>query len=207
MKQKELDAIVEANSLYVRGKGGERANLRGATLEGASLKRADLREANLEGANLWGANLWQANLGGTNLRGSHLERANLEGANLEGVYLEWANLWQANLGGTNLRGAHLERANLEGASLEGAYLNWMSHNLIAEILRQAAGDSVRRRMIAGLVTVSTDWCWEDFLRIRHKERKWALETLASYVQEGDFTPKTLKWMKGELKEPDGQHGK
>ena len=90
---------------------------------------------------------------------------------------------------------NLSWANLTGADLSGAIINWQSHNLIAEILRQSAGDNVQRRMVAGLVLVSHDWCWGEFLALDIPEREWALETLAAYVKD-DGAPEALRRMEG-----------
>jgi hypothetical protein len=149
-------------SKEIRENGGVNAVLRGANLYGANLHRADLRGANLHGADL----RW---------------------ANLHGADLRWANLH-----GADLRWANLYLADLRGADLYGATINWMSHPLCAEILRVAAGDSVPRRMLAGLVLVSLDWCWDRLLTVRSKERRWALTTLARYTKEGDGHPAILE---------------
>jgi uncharacterized protein YjbI with pentapeptide repeats len=143
------------------------------------------------------ADLYKANLYLANLRGADLHGANLHGANLYGADLRWANLYLADLHGADLHGANLHGADLYGADLRGADLygatiNWMSHPLCAEILRVAAGDSVPRRMLAGLVLVSLDWCWDRLLTVRSKERRWALTTLARYTKEGDGHPAILE---------------
>jgi hypothetical protein len=116
MTPNDLKSILDSHLLWLRGSGGERANLAGANLEGANLARANLRGANLAGANLRGANL----------RGAYLR-----GANLAGAYLAGANLARANLEGANLEGASLRGANLEGARLpafqipqEGSLIVW-----------------------------------------------------------------------------------
>ncbi len=131
------------------------------------------------------------------LRGANLRGANLEGAYLEGAYLRGAYLRGANLEGANLRGANLEGANLEGAYLEGAYLrgakvNWSDHYLLSEILLRVAGDDLDKNMVAGLIRLRTDWCWEKWLKLEHSQRDWALEELAKWVQEGDNAPAILK---------------
>ena len=58
----DLKKILEEHLLWLNGKGGRRANLRGADLRGANLCGADLSGANLCGADLSGANLCGANL-------------------------------------------------------------------------------------------------------------------------------------------------
>jgi hypothetical protein len=196
----------------LRGANLRGANLREANLRGANLREANLREANLRGADLRGANLREANLRGADLEGANLEGANLEGANLEGANLEGANLRGADLEGADLEGANLEGANLEGANLEGAnleavILNWQSHQLLGELLKRAAGESIEKRMVAGLITISTDWCWHEFLAIEHSEfdiepgllsefrdryKEWAIQILAQYVQNEDGSPDIIK---------------
>jgi len=129
-----------------------------------------------------GANLSRADLSGLNLFGAYLSRANLSRVNLSG----------ADLSGVNLSRVNLSRANLSGANLSGATIDWTSYDVVAELLRRAAGDSVDRRMLAGLVLVSRDWCWKKFLAIEHPERGWALGALRGYVREGDNAPDALK---------------
>jgi uncharacterized protein YjbI with pentapeptide repeats len=167
---------------------------------------ADLYGANLRGANLYGANLYGANLRGANLYGANLYGANLYGANLRGADLYGANLCGANLYGADLYGARLYGADLYGADLYGANdprprLNWSNHNLIGEILRQAAGTVVARREVAGLVFMSQDWCWKDFMKIKHSQKRWALEELAKWVQDDDGAPDVLKKLAARKPKP------
>lgn len=123
MTTEQLREILAAHSVWVRGEGGMRANLRGADLIGADLIGADLRDADLTGANLRDANLSGADLRDANLRGADLRRANLGGADLSG----------ANLSGACLSGADLSGANLSAASLSWAYgverasVSWHGH--------------------------------------------------------------------------------
>jgi len=92
---------------------------------------------------------------------------------------------------SSLVGANLRGADLYGADLRGAKINWQSHAVIAEILRQAAGEDYEKRMAAGLILVSPDWCWDRFLKIELPQKEWALETLTSYVTDGDEAPSVL----------------
>jgi hypothetical protein len=46
-------------------------------------------------------------------------------------------------------------------------------------------------MIAGLIRISTDWCWDKLMEIRHKEKKWALDELKKWVKDGDDAPEFL----------------
>lgn len=95
MTQEQINKILASHKEWMKGTGGERANLRVANLyradlyradlRGANLRDADLRDANLRDANLRGADLYDANLYGADLRGADLRGADLCGANLRGV--------------------------------------------------------------------------------------------------------------------------
>lgn len=71
-------------------------------------------------------------------------------------------------------------------------MNWQSHDLIAEILRRSSGNDIQKRMVAGLILVSRDWCWDQFLAIEHEQREWALGVLRQYVKDGDGAPDVLR---------------
>jgi hypothetical protein len=81
--------------------------------------------------------------------------------------------------------------SLNHAILDGASLSWTSHDLIAEVLRRAAGDDVAKRMIAGLILVSRDWCWEQFMAVETVENTWANHELARWIKDGDEHPRCL----------------
>jgi len=161
-------------------------------VNGYEIKRgADLRGADLHGADMRGADLHGADMRGADLSGAGLRRASLRRADLHGAYLSGADLHGADLRGANLHRAYLHGANLRWANLRNVKMNWQSHTLLAEVLRRSAGENVQRRMLAGLVFISTDWCWKDLLRIRHKERRWALSVLAGYITDNDAHPSVL----------------
>ena len=93
------------------------------------------------------------------------------------------------LQGANLRYADLRSANLRSADLADIKsINWSSHDLLAEILLRAAGQDIGKRMVAGLILVSRDWCWEEFSKIEHPQRDWAIAELAKWVRKGDDVP-------------------
>lgn len=132
MEKEKLQKILENHKRWLRGDGGERAdlsgeNLRYAHFEGAVLCRADLRNADIMGANLAGADLQGADLQGAflwnaNLRCADLRRTNLKGANLNGADLSYACLTRASITGACLRGANLQWVDLQGADLTKANL-------------------------------------------------------------------------------------
>ena len=67
MTPEQIKHVLEQHYLWLKGGGGEKANL-------------------------YGANLYWANLYGANLERANLEEANLKGANLKGAYLKGAYL-------------------------------------------------------------------------------------------------------------------
>jgi hypothetical protein len=68
---------------------------------------------------------------------------------------------------------------------------WSSHAFLAELLRRAAGYDIAKRSIAGLISISLDWCWPQFLSIDHPEKPWALMVLAAAIVDGDDHPREL----------------
>jgi hypothetical protein len=117
MTTEELQHTLEQHELWLRGEGGQRANLSECNLSAANLSGADLSAANMSGANLS-----EANLSGSDLRGADLYTANLRGADLSGSDLRGANLRGANLSGSDLRGADLRGSDLRGSDLSGSNL-------------------------------------------------------------------------------------
>jgi hypothetical protein len=69
MDKEKLQKILESHGLWLRGEGGERANLQGANLTGANLEYTDLSSADLRRADLSSADLGYANLRGADLSG------------------------------------------------------------------------------------------------------------------------------------------
>jgi uncharacterized protein YjbI with pentapeptide repeats len=132
--------------------------------------------------------LWLAGNGG---KRANLRDADLRGADLRDADLRGANLRDANFYGANLRGANLRGADLRDADLYGVRPGWSSHDLMSEILRQAAGDNVSRLKMAGLLLVKREWCWQEFLNLHDPETEWALSVLRAYVQGGDGAPEVL----------------
>lgn len=115
MNKKQIQKIVKEHEKWIRGEGGEKANLAGANLMKANLAGINLEGADLKGAKLVGAKLMDANLKEANLVEANLVEANLEGASLMYANLEGANLMYANLTYADLEGANLKRANLDFA--------------------------------------------------------------------------------------------
>ena len=182
------EVIYHSESARTTKAATEEAAKSGANLSGADLRGADLRGAYLSGADLSGAYL----------SGAYLRGANLSGAYLRGAYLRGADLRHADLRGADLSGAYLRGADLSGAYLRGAKINWQSHHLISQILYRSAQNEedstlqLEKRKVAGLIAISTDWCWNKFLSIEEPLRDWALETLAPYAQDDASAPNAVK---------------
>ena len=152
----------------------------------------NLYRANLSKANLYRANLYRADLSGANLYRANLSEADLSGANLSEADLSEANLYRANLPEADLSGANLSGASLSKANLSETCLNWSSRDLIAQVLFQWAQSSPERRMIAGLVLISKDWCWNDFERLLNMpSMQDALIHLKTLVLPNDNHPAIL----------------
>ena len=161
-------------------------------LAGVNLSGANLYRANLSKANLYRANLYRADLSGANLYRANLSEADLSGANLSEADLSEANLYRANLPEADLSGANLSGASLSKANLSETCLNWSSRDLIAQVLFQWAQSSPERRMIAGLVLISKDWCWNDFERLLNMpSMQDALIHLKTLVLPNDNHPAIL----------------
>jgi uncharacterized protein YjbI with pentapeptide repeats len=157
-------------------------------LEAVTMKEAVVAAVSV-GAYLGGADLEGAYLGGAYLRGAYLRGAYLGGADLEGADLGGADLGGAYLRGADLRGAYLGvaylgGAYLRGADLRGAVIAWQSHDLIAHLLFTKAGSNTNRRSLAGLILISKDWCWDQFMKLEHPEREWAIGVLKALRPEG-----------------------
>lgn len=82
-------------------------------------------------------------------------------------------------------------SDLSWSNLSGSNLSWSSHDLLAEVLRRAAGDNIQHRMIAGLLLVSREWCWDEFLAVEGVDNEWALRELAKWIQPSDSHPECL----------------
>ena len=123
MDAKELKKVLDEHKKWLKGEGGNRADLSGAKLFGTDLSGADLSGADLSGANLSGADLFGADLSGTDLSGTDLSGTDLSGADLSGANLSGAKLFGTDLSGTDLSGANLSGAKLSGADLSGAKLS------------------------------------------------------------------------------------
>lgn len=116
-KELSLQKVIIQHERWLRGDGGQRADLSKQDLSGV-----DLSGINLTRANLFRANLHTARLYKTRLVRAHLCEANLSGANLTYANLSEANLARAKLFDVDLSGADLTRANLSEADLTDAIL-------------------------------------------------------------------------------------
>jgi len=120
-----------------------------------------------DGVTMYGP-LREANLPECSFRRAHMEGADLSNANLQGSDFSHADLKDATICGADLRGCYFTGAWLWGVSIDFATrFRKDSYDIIAEILRQwdsnssdDGGNSIKRRMIAGVVYVSRSSCWD-----------------------------------------------
>lgn len=113
INQEELNKILKEHELWVKGKGGKRANLRCANLENADLEYVNLKYADLKYANLSNTDLSNTDLRYTNLRCVDLRYTDLRYTNLSHADLSYSNLSNSNLSNANLSNADLSNANLK----------------------------------------------------------------------------------------------
>lgn len=88
--------------------------------------------------------------------------------------------WLNGNGGedADLRGAYLQNADLD---VEIPSTN--DHYFISEILFREV-ENVNQKKIAGLVRISIDWCWEDFLKnCSKRDINWAKKILCGKWKE------------------------
>jgi uncharacterized protein YjbI with pentapeptide repeats len=163
------------------GRYANMTTVNGYTIEpGVDLSHANLRGADLRNADLRYADLRYVDLRVADLRNADLRYADLRYADLRNEDLRSVNLRYADLRYADLRNEDLRYGNLRGADLHSAKLNWNSHDLIAEILRQHAGNNPHRLMLAGWVLMARNKCWDYWLSVDHHEKQWALDVLSQW---------------------------
>ena len=128
MTTDKLKKILDQHKAWLRGEGGERANLSYADLSHVDLHETDLRRANLTEADLSGANVYGANLSHADLRAANLSYADLRKADLSYADFSYANLSYAELHGVDLSGAILNGTNISYADLRYADLSDVEYN-------------------------------------------------------------------------------
>jgi hypothetical protein len=167
-------------------------SLDGARFDGASFYGARFDGASFYGARFYGARFDGASFYGARFDGASFDGASFDGASFDGASFYGASFYGARFDGASFDGASFDGASFDGASFYGAKLSWSSHDILSEILRLAAQGNVERRKVAGLILVSRDWCWEEFLGLASDPHfAWAMDVLADYVQDGDGAPPAL----------------
>ena len=152
---------------------------------------ADLRGANLRGANLRGANLRDADLRGADLRGADLSNADLRGADLRGADLRGADLRGADFLHSVLFRASFLHAHFGNINENRTLVSWQSHEMLAEILRQNAGNDLNRLKIAGIIRLCEQWCWLQFMEMDDPEKSWAMDVLRLWRRADGNNPRFL----------------
>lgn len=167
-----------------------RHNFRNIDLREIDFSHTDLRGCSFNNSDLYHCNFHMANLTGVDLTGTDLAYANFSFSRCHDTLLNFARAvrsqWEyATLTDADLRNINLYQANLNGANLDGANINWFSHEIIAQILLNDAGDNPEQRQIAGLVLVSRDWCWDRLMEVPAvaEARGWWTRVLLPFWHE------------------------
>ena len=100
--------------------------------------------------------------------------------------------WASGKGGVK---ANLSGADLREANLSDARMSWQSHDMIGEVLWQAA-EGTDQEMLASLIGRKTSWCWPEWVKFDHPAKEWALEVLRGRVMDGDEVPEVLREQAG-----------
>ena len=104
--------------------------------------------------------------------------------------MEFSNFEGCDFTGADFQDVELFGSKLFGSTLDNIDVGWSSHQLIAEILRQAAGDDVGKLGLAGIVYQHHHKCWDSFISMKHPDTVWALRLLAKRIKD-DSTPPNL----------------
>jgi len=185
----EFKEILAQHRLWLNGRGGEKADLRGADLSGA----------NLIGANLSGADLRDANLSYADLRYADLRRADLSDADLSGANLNDANLSDADLSGADLRDADLSYANLHDANLRRTDLSYADLSgalgLVLLPVQDIRGYSFAHAVDCGGIWMIRAGC--RFLTIEEARNHWG-DDYHGDREQGDMYLYAIDWLEKTL---------
>jgi uncharacterized protein YjbI with pentapeptide repeats len=165
--EKPLIQILEDHKKWLKGIGGERADLHGAVLSGADMSGVTLVGATLREAVMDRACLNRADLGGADLTNARLDRASLMGARFVACNMAMSSLVEAVSGEADFREANLNRATLNRAGLHrvifrGADLRDASlrgANLVRADLRDAdlTGADLSKSVLSGADLTGADF--------------------------------------------------
>jgi hypothetical protein len=157
----------------------------------ANLYRVNGQRANFEGVDFTEANLTEVVFKRTNCAAS-----NFTMAQVRGVDFVMTDLTAARFDGVDLSQTTFHGSNLTGTQFDHVKaMNWNSSELVAELLRRAAGQDRAQMKVAGLVWAlsATPKNWYIFLgETDERYLEWALNALAPYVREGDDAPAELR---------------
>lgn len=193
-RSESANDIKEALEEAARG----RVNLSGAYLPNDVIGGADLPHLNVSGGDMYCLQLTNSIIHWGNFIHCEMGGSDLSYNDFKTVSFNRADLQWVNFTGSDLSRVDFAGANLYDVKLQWTILNWKSHDLLAEILRQAAGNDVAKLEIAGLVLIHRGWCWAHYCEMdKPKElRDWALGTLAqwAWVDDEDVPLHLRAWM-------------
>ncbi|CAB4155564.1 COG1357 Pentapeptide repeats containing protein [uncultured Caudovirales phage] len=133
MTEEEIAVVLADHLKWLRGEGGQRADMRYANMRGADMRYANMRGADMQGADMEGADMRYANMRYADMQGADMQRADMRyadmqradmrGANMRYADMQGANMRYANMQGADMQGANMQGADMEGADMEGAKID------------------------------------------------------------------------------------
>lgn len=95
--------------------------------------------------------------------------------------LQDCDLTDASFVGANLSRMMFGNARLYNADLTGCKINFGDHSLVAELLRQHAGNDPARLAGAEMISSSRDLCWVNFMAMGLPDTAWAMDVFRSLI--------------------------
>lgn len=119
---------------------------------------------------------------------AQFSHANLTGSDLRGTNMYRAEFFKADLSNADLREAYFIDTDIRDALLFGIKPNFNDHCLVSELLRRAAGTSIDKLKVAGLVFMTHYYCWGNYIAMNDPLAKWALAALRAHETEDNEMP-------------------
>jgi hypothetical protein len=85
MTADQIAAAIAAHKVWLEGRGGKRADMRGANMRGADMQGANMRGANMQGANMRDADMRDADMRDADMQGADMRGADMQGADMQGA--------------------------------------------------------------------------------------------------------------------------
>lgn len=199
---------IKSHERWLNNGSGKRADFSGEDLSDMDFSGSDLRYANFQQAIVDGASFEFSNLSFSSLYHARAFRTNFSRSSLCMTVLDYikapealfhkvdfsnSTLVEAYLYKADLSFARFVNTNMKGACIKGAKISWFSRELISHILTEAADMDINKRKISGLILISDDLCWGDFLAIKSPLKRWVIDTLLEYSVGEDLERILMKY--------------